>query len=255
MDTNTLGGVRRQRAGGWAALCLALAYLAAMPYYLLVVDYPGATTAADKVTLIVGHYGSLYAMEFVTYVVVGLTLGVLAFALYDRLRAGAPFAARLAVAAGLLWAFALVASGLVLTYGITTVETLAQTDRAQAESVWQAIEPVALGLGGAGGEILGGLWVLLVSWVALQDRVLPRALGWLGVAIGAVGLASVVPPLHDLAYAFGLLQIVWFVWLGVVLMTTKPVATAATRPHGELGATASATSGRRFHPVPGALDA
>lgn len=212
---------RRQKAGGVAALYLALAYLAAMPYFLLVVDYQGATTAAEKVALIVNNYSSMYAMYLATYVVFGIVLGVLALSLYDRLRAAAPSTARIATTVGLLWSFVLVASGMVQTYGMTTVVALAKASPAQAQSAWQAIEPVALGLGGAGGEILGGLWVLLVSWVALRTGALPKVLGWLGMVIGVAGLASVVPPLHDGAYAFGLLQIVWFVWVGVTLMTTK----------------------------------
>lgn len=39
---------------------------------------------------------------------------------------------------------------------------------------------------------------------------------------GAAGVLSVVPALEDLAYVFGLLQIVWFVWLGVVMLRTIP---------------------------------
>ena len=47
---------------------------------------------------------------------------------------------------------------------------------------------------------------------------LPRALDWLGVAVGALGVLSVVPALGDLAYGFGLLQIAWFAGLGVVML-------------------------------------
>ena len=191
---------------------------------LLVVDYPGATTAADKVALVVGNYASMYAMYLATYVLFGVALGVLAFALYDRLQAGAPATTRIATAMGLLWSVALVTSGMVCTYGMSTIVTLAKSDPEQARLAWQAIEPVALGLGGAGGEILGGLWVLLLSWVALRGAALPKALGWFGVVLGVVGLASVVPPLHDAAIAFGLLQIVWFVWIGTALMTAKATA-------------------------------
>jgi hypothetical protein len=212
--------VRPQRAGAWAAFYLAFALLAAMPYFLLVVDYPGASTGADKVGLIAEHYPSMFAMELVTMVLFGLAVGVLALALGERLHDAAPFAARCATAAGLLWSFGLVASGMVFTYGMTTVEPLVDTDEDRAIAVWQGVEPVAHGLGGAGGELLGGLWVLLVSWVALRSAVLPRALAWLGGVIGLVGLLSVVPPLHDAGIAFGLLAIVWFLWLGVVLLRT-----------------------------------
>lgn len=215
-----------QKAGGVAALYLALAYLAAMPYFLVVVDYPGATTTADKVALVVGNYSSMYAMYLATYVFFGIVLGVLVFALYDRLQAFAPSTMRVATAVGLLWSFVLVASGMVFNYGMSTIVGLAQTDLAQARVAWQAIEPIAQGLGGAGGEVLGGVWVLLVSWVALRSGALSKALSWLGITVGAMGLISIVPPLHEAAYAFGLLQIVWFVWIGVT-MTRKPTTAEA----------------------------
>ena len=68
--------------------------------------------------------------------------------------------------------------------------------------MWQAIEPVAQGLGsGSGGEFLGGLWILLVSIVSLRSRSLPRSLGWLGLVVGVAGLLSIIPPLSATAYA------------------------------------------------------
>lgn len=224
MEASTREVSRQQRVGGMAAIYLALAYIAAMPFFLLVVDYQGATTAAQKVALIVSNYASMYAMYLVTYVVFGLALGVLALALYDRLKATAPATARAATAVGLLWAVALVTSGMVFNYGMTSIVSLAKTDMASAQLVWQGIEPVAQGLGGAGGEILGGLWVLLVSGIALRGRALPKAVCVLGLVIGAAGIVSVVPALNAAAYLFGLLQIVWFVWVGVSLMRTKTAA-------------------------------
>lgn len=238
MDTMIRNDARRQKAGGAAAIYLALAYIAAMPYFLLVADYQGATTGADKVAVIVSNYSSMYAMYLVTYVFFGIALGVLAFALYDRLKAAASSTMRVATAIGLLWSVALVTSGMVWNYGMTTIVALAKTDPAQAQQAWQAIEPVSSALGGAGGEILGGLWVLLVSVVALRSGALPKLLGWFGVALGVVGLTSVVPPLHDAAIVFGLLQIVWFVWVGVALLMTK--ATAAAGSQASDGATSQA---------------
>jgi hypothetical protein len=208
----------QQKMGGVAAIYLALALASAIPYFLLVVDYPGADTAADKVALIVDHYPSMYVNYLATYVIFGIAVGVVALTLWDRLQAEAPSVMRVTTFIGLLWSFALVASGMVFTYGMTTIETLAATDQAQAALVWQAVEPVALALGGAGGELLGGLWVLLVSVLVLRRGGLPATLGWLGAVVGVVGLISVVPPLHEAAIAFGLLQIVWFGWLGVCLL-------------------------------------
>jgi hypothetical protein len=221
MNTLTSDDARRQKAGGAAALYIALALLSAMPFFLLVVDYPGARTAAEKVALVVTNYASMYAMYLITYVFYGFALGVLAFTLYDRLKARAPATMRVATAIGLLWSFVLVASGMIFNYGMTSIVALDKTDPAQARTAWLAIEPVAEALGGAGGEILGGLWVLLVSAVALRSGALPKLLGWFGVVVGIAGLASVVPPLHDAAIAFGLLLIAWFAWFGIVLTTKR----------------------------------
>ena len=214
------GGQGRQRVGGVAALYAGLALLGAMPYFLLVVDYPSATTAADKVALVVENYASMYAVYIATYVLFGMAVGLLALALHDRLAAAAPVTVRAATAVGLLWSFALVISGMVFTYGMTTIADLHETVPAQAEQTWQAIEPVAMALGGAGGELLGGMWVLLLSLAALRTHAFARAVGWLGLVIGVLGITSVVPPLHDAAIAFGLLQIVWFLCVAWVLVKT-----------------------------------
>jgi hypothetical protein len=229
METLTRDDARRQKAGGVAALYIALSLFAAMPYFLLVVDYQGAGTIAEKVALLVANYASMYAMYLVSYVFYGIALGVLAFALYDRLHAHAPATMRVATAVGLLWSVALVTSGMVWNYGMTTIVALAKTDPAQAQLAWQAIEPVSSALGGAGGEILGGLWILLVSVVALRGGALPKLLGWFGIVFGVAGLVSVIPPLHDAAIVFGLMLIVWFVWVGVTLVATKATAAEPDR--------------------------
>jgi hypothetical protein len=135
--------------------------------------------------------------------------------------------AQAATAAGLIWAVVLVASGMIFNAGAAAVVGLHGTNPGQAVAAWQAIEPVAEGLGGSGGELLGGLWVLLVSVAAMRTRGLPKALNWLGLAIGAAGVLSVVPALTDLAYGFGSLQIVWFVWLGIVMLRTPSQAADA----------------------------
>lgn len=219
--------VRQQRAGGVAALYLAVSYLVAMPYFLIVVDYPSLTDPAQKVAALVENQSSMYAMHLVTLVVFGIVLAALTLALWMRL-AGSPTIAAAGGAVGLIWAGMLVASGLVFNYGAAAVVDLHATSPAQAAAAWQAIEPVADGLGSGGGELLGGLWVLLVSLGALRTDSLPKALNWLGIVIGVAGIASVIPVLLDGRYIFGLLQIVWFIWLGVVMLRTP----ATEQPQG-----------------------
>jgi len=216
-----------QKPGGVAALYLVFALLVAIPYFLVVVDYPSADTAADKVDLIVSNYASMYVVYLATYVFFGLAVGAVSLTLYDRLRVPAPLTARFVTTIGLTWSVALVASGLIFTYGMTTIHDLAATDYGQAVDAWRAIEPVAMALGGAGGELLGGLWVLSVGVVSLRSGVLPKGLARLGVVIGFIGLISVVPPLHGATVAFGLLEIVWLSWLGGVLLSRRSMGWAS----------------------------
>jgi uncharacterized protein DUF4386 len=220
MKARVEGNVRQQSLGGFTALYLAVAYVVAMPYFLVFVKYQDVVNPAEKVALLVGNHGSMQAMHLMTYVIFGIVLAVLALALHERLRDGSPLLTQVATAVGLIWAFVLVASGMIFNAGMAAVVGLHGTSPAQAVSAWQAIEPVTEGLGGSGGELLGGLWVLLVSVAALRTRGLPKVLNWLGVVIGSAGILSVVPVLKDLGYVFGLLQIVWFAWLGIVMLRT-----------------------------------
>jgi hypothetical protein len=210
----------RRMAGGWAALYLAAAYIAAMPFYLAVVNISGESDPADKVALLAEHHWSMHAMNLVTYVLFGVALAVVSLSLHERLKATAPGLMRVATALGLLWAFGLMASGMVFNAGMAAAVDLHASDPTQAAAIWQAVEPVANGLGGSGGELLGGLWVLLVSFVGLRVGGLSKPLTWLGVVLGVVGLVSVIPPLNDAAIAFGMIQILWFVWVGITMLRT-----------------------------------
>jgi hypothetical protein len=184
--------------------------------------------------MLVAHQGSLQAMYLLTYVIFGIVLSVLALTLYHRVKDETPVLAQVATAVGLIWALVLVASGMIYNAGIVAVVDLHASSPAQAVSLWQAVESVAQGLGGSGGELLGGLWVLLVSAAALRSQKLPRVLTWFGVVIGAVGVLSVVPMLRDLGYGFGMLQIVWFVGLGAVMLRARPRRAISSEPAGVL---------------------
>jgi hypothetical protein len=56
---------------------------------------------------------------------------------------------------------------------------------------------------------------------ALRTAALPTALNWLGILIGTAGIASAIPVLLNARLVFGLLQIVWFIWLGIVMLRTR----------------------------------
>jgi len=218
-----------QKAGGVAALYTAIAYILAIPYFLVVVNYPDVVDPAEKVALLRDNYASMYAMHVLVYEIVAIALVVLALALHHRLKAGAPALATLGAVMGCIWACLLLGSSLVFNYGMGTVVEMSAADPARAVEVWQIIELTALGLGGAGGELVGGVWVLFVTLAAMQTRALPKGVAWLGAAIALAGLLSIVPPLKDATVVFGLLQIPWFAWVGIALMRQP---TEAASPFG-----------------------
>lgn len=211
-----------QKLGGIAAFYGALAYLLAIVGYLLVVGQAGdGVDPLVQVITLVENQTFLYLLNLLTYIVFGLFLVVLALALHERLKANSPSLMQIATVIALIWACVVIASGMVSNVGMGRVADLYNNDTAQAVTVWQTIDSVTNGLGGAGGEILGGTWILLVSWVALQVHVFPRALNYLGILIGLAGLISVAPILGELrGLIFGVGQIVWFVWLGTVMLRT-----------------------------------
>ncbi len=217
-----------QKIGGIAALYSAAAFLFAMVGYLLIVGTLGVTDPPEKVAQLVDNQAFLYILNLIAYVIWGIVMIPLTLAIYERLKAGSPAIMQTATAIGLCWACICIASGQVSNIGMNTVVDLYGKDPTQAVTVWLAYDSVAQGLSSAGGEILGGTWVLLVSWAALRGRGLSRALNYFGALVGAVGLISAIPVIGVAGAAiFGLGKIVWSLWLGIVMLRKNPNAAAA----------------------------
>ena len=216
-----------QRWGGIAALYEAAAYVAGMVGFLLVVDVSSVDDPVEQVTLLVDNQAFLSILHLIVYVVWGAFMVVLALALYDRLKAGSPAMAQTATVFGLIWAGLVIASGTLFTVGMGTVVDLFGEDPAQAATVWLAVNAVFEGLSGI--EIVGGTWMLLVNWAALRAGALPKALSYLGAVVGVAGLLTLVPALTEtLTAVFGLGQIVWFAWLGIVMLRSGRSATSTS---------------------------
>ena len=208
-----------QKFGGFAALYMAAAYMVVMALFLVVLNYQSITDPLQKVALLVEKPMVFFSTNVLSYVFFGVFLIGLSLALYDRLKPGAPAMMQVATVIGIIWAGSLIAGGMVQNAGINPTVALYTKAPAQAAMSWQAIETVSNGLGNGNGEILGGLWALLVSISALRGGRMPRALNFLGLFIGVVGLISLTPGLTDmLVGVFGLGQVIWYVWLGIVLL-------------------------------------
>jgi hypothetical protein len=210
-----------QKSGGIAALFMAISHLIGIIIFIVVLDYLNITDPAQKLAVNIEKQSVIFSTNLLMYVFFGFALILLSLALYDRMKSGAPALMQVATAIGIIWAGSLIASGMAANAGLATIVALYAKDPTQAALTFQAIESITNGLGNANGEILGGPLTLLVSLAALRTGGLPKGLNILGVLVGAVGIITIIPTLNALVAVFGLGQIVWFVWLGIVLLRSN----------------------------------
>ncbi|MDH5373488.1 MAG: DUF4386 domain-containing protein [Acidimicrobiia bacterium] len=208
-----------QKIGGVSALIGAATVVVGIGMYATSLsDYAtGDATPGESVAFLADHQASIYIWNLITLIVFSIFLVPLALALHERLKSGSSAISQTATGFGLVWAGLLIAGGMVINIGFGAVVDLLESSASQAESLWLAIDSVANGLSG-GMEIAGPIWVLLVSWAALQTGRLPKALNYLGIVMAVAGLATIVPALKDVAIVFGLGLIVWLTWLGMVML-------------------------------------
>lgn len=205
-----MGGIGAIIAGG--TFLVGLAMMAAMLW-----DFVSASTASDAVEFIVDNQVALYIWNITIHIVFGIALVPLVLAIRDRLADARSPLARVSTVFGLIWAGVIVCTGMITNIAYATVTDLQGTDPDMAATVWSALDAVANGIGG-GNEVLGGVWVLGLSIVALREKLFARWTNYLGVVMGIAALVTIIPPLEDVGAVFGLGLIVWFVAVGVALI-------------------------------------
>jgi hypothetical protein len=215
-----------QKSGGIAALYMAISHLIGIVIFIVILDILSITDPAQKLAMNIEKQAVIFSTNLLMYVFFGFALIVLSLALYDRMKSFAPALMQVATAIGIIWAGSLIASGMAANAGLATAVALYAKDPTQAALTFQAIEAITNGLGNANGEILGGSLTLLISLAALRAGGLPKGLNILGVLVGAVGIITIIPALNSLVAVFGLGQIIWFVWLGIILLRSNSALAA-----------------------------
>jgi hypothetical protein len=171
---------------GWAALFSAVAIV------LMV------ATAILGATLRLGNTFS------VVVVILMALLSVVALALYLILRSAAPAMSLAATAIGIL--------GMLLTGAVHVLAMASAISPDQFNTTGEGIGPAGI-----------GLWLLLVNYLALRSKALPRGLTWIGLIAGVGWLLSGVGALiggsQNLPFSIGPLGIflvspIWAIWLG-----------------------------------------
>ncbi len=206
-----------QKMGGIGALIAAATFVVGLAMFATIFgDFVFASDPGAAVEFIVDNQAALYLWNITIMIVFGLVLVPLVLAIRDRLHDAHSPLARVATVFGLIWSGVIIATGMITNIAYGTVADLQATDPDMAATVWAGLDAVASGLGG-GNEIVGGVWVLCVSIVALRERLFPRWTNYLGVIMGISGLITVIPLLEAAGAVFGLGLVVWFVAVGVTL--------------------------------------
>ncbi|MEQ8714979.1 MAG: DUF4386 family protein [Cyclobacteriaceae bacterium] len=217
-----LGNISLYQMGGLAAWFGAFAYIIGIT---VLVSWLNPLThqslpAEDKLRFLLAHKDLYQAWILLIYVAFGGALVFLVIALHELLCRYRNKWLVVGTAFGLIWAGMVIASGMVATIGLDYSAPIFAIDPEQATILWLSNNAIHEGLGG-GIEMVGGMWVVLMSAAALQAGVLPKAMNYLGLVTGSIGLLTVIPSFGWLGAGFGVLQIVWFIWIGTQLLQSE----------------------------------
>ena len=201
---------------GFSAILLGLIYIAAFVYFGAFFSYPVSGAPEEKMRFLSDHQLEVSVVYFSIYVLFGVLLAILVVGVHEILKNASPPVASLASIFGVVWVGLVIASGMIYTVGLDQSVRLLDESPDTAFSLWRTVSVVANSLGG-GNEMVGGLWVLSVSLAALKSVVLSRMLNYLGCFVGIAGIATIYPE-ELFTEVFGLSQIIWFIWLGLVIL-------------------------------------
>ncbi len=212
-----------QKSGGIASILEALIYIVAFIIYGAILEYPPTNASSQQELTFLSDNQVIFSfLNLLMYVIFGILLSILVLALHKRIKEHTPDLSSIASVFGFLWVGLVIASGMIGNIGLSKVIEIGSNDPEQAMQIWSTVTIVTEGLGG-GNEIVGGIWVLLLSIAALKGKSLPKSLNYLGLIVGLAGIATVYPA-EIFTEVFGITQIIWFLWLGIFMLKSAKFA-------------------------------
>lgn len=205
------------RSGGIAAIGMALCYVAMAVIFFGILSMPQGLDTAGKIQYLQQHHLLVASGYGIGYLLFGVLLAIALQALQQVFANTSLAMATLAERFGNVWLVLMLASGMVALIGLQMVFRLMESDPQQALALYNSANLLTEALGG-GIELVGGLWVLLLSISGLQQQRLDKAFHLLGMVVGVLGILTVMHTLPFLKDAFGVTQLIWFIWLGISLL-------------------------------------
>lgn len=224
MNTITL-----QKLGGFCSISLGLIYVIAFIVYGGILEYPKAdATEIERLNFLSDNYVMLSTMNLISYVLFGISLAVVVVSLHQKIKDYVPNLSILASVFGIIWVGIVIASGMIANIGLNSVIEIGIEEPLKAISIWTSVGIVSEGLGG-GNEIVGGVWVLLLSIAAFKYSFFSKPLNYLGLLVALAGLLTILP-FDVFKEIFGISQIVWFIWIGISMIRKPYISFAHKEP-------------------------
>ena len=195
---------------------MAVCYITLFILFGLFISIPQSDVFSDKVMSLTEQKLLLQVAYFIGYLVFGCLLLITVQALHSRLHSSHSLCLNSASLFGLIWVVLMMCSGMIALVGLDQVIAAHSAGSTDASSLYLTVFTLVDALGG-GIELVGGLWVLLVSIVALLTGNFSRGFNYFGILVGSLGILTLLQSIPEFKDAFGLTQIIWFIWLGVSL--------------------------------------
>lgn len=171
----------------------------------------------DRLNILIAHKLTLQLWYLLIYVLFGLLL-IPFSAMLSRFFKGT-ILNRITSVMGYIWAAFVLASGFIFIIGIEKVAALSMSAEHQF-LVWTSLEILQDAFGG-GIELLGGIWVFLIGVNRFKNQPFHFLFNGFSLALGLIGIATIFAFFYDLGGVFGVLQILWFMVLGMYLYRLK----------------------------------
>jgi hypothetical protein len=194
---------RLRKIGAYAALTNALAGIATLVVVFGLIGLPALLDNQKLVELAMNNK-TPFIIQDILKLISAFCMMILIVALLGRLKNNAPKPMTVATASGAFGILCLLANTFLSLFLITSAEKFARLNSQSIMQINTAIIVLAMAA-----IFFNGLWYLIVNWVGLKHRRLPKYSCYLGLAAGLLGL---IPPL---GIFFLVLSIGWLIWLSM----------------------------------------
>lgn len=207
---------KKQFHGAIASFICATSFILGL--CLIFIIAPDFNDGPDQRLRTLNNFSELMQVwYFLVYVIFGISVLVLSVSLLENQTREHSVLQQITMLMSYLWSCYIFASGLI---AILSIEFLFSENYKLGTAVvdlWREIYAIQMGLG-EGSEWVGATWVMLINTCLLKEERLSKNLVLFGYIISFFGFSTLIPSLKEIGAVFGLLQIIWFILVGSMLL-------------------------------------